>query len=56
MGMWGIKGIKGFHGWFRFGKKNVEGEMILEFADTLNFAICYLQTHGSRKTRCTSIF
>ena len=27
------------HGEFGFGKRNVEGEMILEFADTLNFAV-----------------
>ena len=27
------------HGGFGFGKQNVEGEMILEFADALNLAV-----------------
>ena len=28
-----IEGFEGVHGAFRFGKRNVEGEIILEFAD-----------------------
>ena len=35
MGMWGLEGFEGVHGGFWFGKRNVEGEMILEFADVL---------------------
>ena len=33
----GVEGFKGVHG--RFGKRNVEGETILEFADALNFVV-----------------
>ena len=33
-----IDGLEGVHGGFGFGKRNVEGEMILEFADALNLA------------------
>ena len=32
-------GIDGAHGGFGFGKRNVEDEMILEFADALNLAV-----------------
>ena len=35
-----VEGFEGVHGWYRFGKRNVEGEMILEFADALNFCCC----------------
>ena len=31
----GVEDFEGLHGEFGFGKRNVEGEMILEFADTL---------------------
>ena len=34
-----IEGFEGVHGGCGFGKRNVEGEMILEFADALNFAV-----------------
>ena len=34
-----IDGFEGVHGGFGFGKRNVEGEMILEFADALNLAV-----------------
>ena len=30
----GVEGCEGVHGRFEFGKRNVEGEIILEFADT----------------------
>ena len=46
-----VEGIKGFHGWFRFGKKNVEGEMILEFANTLNFAILLFANTWFKKNK-----
>ena len=42
MGMWGLESVEGFegvHGGFGFGKRNVEGEMILEFAEALNFVV-----------------
>ena len=29
----GVEGFEGVHGGFGFGKRNVEGEMILEFAE-----------------------
>ena len=32
-------GMDGAHGGFGFGKRNVEDEMILEFADALNQAV-----------------
>ena len=35
----GVEGFESFHEGFGFGKKNVEGEMILEFADALNFVV-----------------
>ena len=35
----GVEGFKGVHGGFGFGKRNVEGEMILEFADAWNFVV-----------------
>ena len=35
----GVEGFKGVHGGIRFGERNVEGEMILEFADALNFVV-----------------
>ena len=44
----GVEGFEGVHGGFGFGKRNVEGEMILEFADAWNFV---LQTLGSRRMR-----
>ena len=34
-----IDGFESVHGGFGFGKRNVEGEMILETADTLNLAV-----------------
>ena len=34
-----IEGFEGVHGGFGFGKRNVEGEMILETADALNLAV-----------------
>ena len=34
-----IDGFEGVHGGFGFGKRNVEGEMILETADALNLAV-----------------
>ena len=35
----GIDGFEGVHGGCGFGKRNLEGEMILEFADSLNLAV-----------------
>ena len=35
----GVEGFEGVHGGFGFGKINVEGEMILEFADAWNFVV-----------------
>ena len=35
----GDEGFEGVHGGFGFGKGNVEGEVILEFADALNFVV-----------------
>ena len=35
-----IDGFEGVHGGFGFGKRNVEGVMILETADALNLAVC----------------
>ena len=35
----GVEGFEGVHGGFGFGKRNVEGEMILEFADAWNFVV-----------------
>ena len=34
-----IDGFEGVHDGFGFGKRNVEGEMILEFADALNLSV-----------------
>ena len=34
-----IDSFEGVHGGFGFGKRNVEGEMILETADALNLAV-----------------
>ena len=34
-----IDGFEGVHGGFGFGKRNMEGEMILETADALNLAV-----------------
>ena len=34
-----IDGFEGVHGGFGFGKRNVEGEMILETADALNLVV-----------------
>ena len=42
----GVEGFKGVHD--GFGKRNMEGDMILEFADALNFVVATL---GSRKMR-----
>ena len=35
----GVEGFEDMHGGFGFGKRNVEGEMILEFADAWNFVV-----------------
>ena len=35
----GVKGFEGMHGGFGLGKRNVEGEIILEFADAWNFVV-----------------
>ena len=35
----GVEGFEGVHKGFGFGKRNVEGEMILEFADVSNFVV-----------------
>ena len=35
----GVEGFEGVHGGFGFVKRNVESEMILEFADALNFVV-----------------
>ena len=35
----GDEGFEGVHGGCGFGKGNMEGEMILEFADALNFVV-----------------
>ena len=35
----GVEGFEGVHGGFGFGKRNVEGEMILEFADAWNLVV-----------------
>ena len=34
-----VDGFEGVHGGYGFGKRNVDGEMLLEFADALDFAI-----------------
>ena len=43
MGMWGLElrvlRVYNVHGEFGFGNRNVKGEMILEFADALNFVV-----------------
>ena len=41
MGMLGQKLIvfEGVHGGYGFGRRNVDGEMLLEFEDALDFAI-----------------
>ena len=56
----GVEGFKGVHG--GFGKRNVEGEMILEFANALNFVVAntwfkknegrliYHEIHGKCRT------
>ena len=44
-----IDGFEGVHGGFGFGKRNVEGEMILETADALNLAV--LNTWFKKKER-----
>ena len=45
-----IDGFEGVHGGFGFGKRNVDGEMILETADALNLA-CFehmVQKEGAK--------
>ena len=50
--MWSeIDGFEGAHGGFGFGKRNVEDEMILEFADALNLTV--LNTRYKRKGDCS---
>ena len=44
-----IDGFEGVHGGFGFGKRNVEGEMILETANALNLAV--LNTWFKKKER-----
>ena len=44
-----IDGFEGVHEGFGFGKRNVEGEMILEIADALNLAV--LNTWFKKKER-----
>ena len=34
-----VDGFEGVHGGYGFGRQNVDGEMLLEFADALDFAI-----------------
>ena len=34
-----VDGFEGVHGGYGFGRRNVDGEMLLEFADALDFAI-----------------
>ena len=34
-----VVGFEGVHGGYGFGRRNVDGEMLLEFADALDFAI-----------------
>ena len=34
-----VDGFEGVHGGYNFGKRNVDGEMLLKFADALEFAI-----------------
>ena len=34
-----VDGFEGVHGGYGFGRRNVDGEMLLEFADALEFAI-----------------
>ena len=34
-----VDGFEGVHGGYGFGKRNVDGEMSLEFANALDFAI-----------------
>ena len=49
----GVEGFEGVHGGFVFGKRNLEGEMILEFADALNFVVANnkVYPHPSRRMR-----
>ena len=45
-----VDGFEGVHGGYGFGKRNVDGEMLLEFADALDFAIVeYLVQEGGEK-------
>ena len=46
-----IDGFEGVHGGFGFGKRNVDDEMILEFADALNLAV--LNTRYIRRGDCS---
>ena len=34
-----VDGFEGVHGRYGFGRRNVDGEMLLEFADALDFAV-----------------
>ena len=34
-----VDGFEGVHGGYGFGRRNVDGEILLEFADALDFAI-----------------
>ena len=34
-----VDGFEGVHGGYGFGRRNVDGEMLLEFADALDFAV-----------------
>ena len=45
-----VDGFEGVHGGYGFGRRNVDGEMLLEFADALDFASCeYLVQEGGEK-------
>ena len=42
-----VDGFEGVHSGYGFGRRNVDGEMLLEFADALDFAIVNIL--GSRR-------
>ena len=44
-----VDGFEGVHGGYGFGRRNVDGEMLLEFADALDFAV--VNTWFKKKVR-----
>ena len=48
-----VDGFEGVHGGYGFGRRNVDGEMLLEFADTLDFTI--VNTWFKKEVRMTEL-